>query len=212
MIAITPKPQVLVTVFSDYICPFCYIGHHRLAQLRDNYDLKIYWRFIEIHPETPVEGKSVERLGYPPEQWKVMIDNLEKMAREDGINICDRLLAANSHQALLLAEASKEQGADVFYRIHDRLFQAYFGEAQNIGDKAVLKTLASECGVSDETMERAWSDPNYENILNGNLKAAVARGVTGTPTFFIGRQRISGAVAREVLEQAARMAVEKSEP
>lgn len=58
------KPQVLVTVFSDYICPFCYLGFLRLERLRDRYDLKVNCCGLEIHPENPPEGQPVAALGY----------------------------------------------------------------------------------------------------------------------------------------------------
>ena len=70
---ISDKPELRISVFSDYICPFCYIGHHRLMQLRDKYDLRINWRLIEIHPETPSEGQPVSGLGYGEEQWQRMM-------------------------------------------------------------------------------------------------------------------------------------------
>ena len=208
MFAITDKPQLLVTVFSDYICPFCYVGNSRLNKLRDAYDLKVYWRFIEIHPETPEEGQSVDELGYVPEQWKLMMDNLKKMAEEDGLDIGDHRLTANSHRALLLAEAVKEQGSEVFYELNERLYSAYFGEGQNIGDAEVLRKLAEECGISAETVEQAWTDPKYENTLTDNLRAAVVNQVSGTPTFLFGKKRISGAVSVEVLRQAAEQAIQ----
>ena len=62
------KPTLLVTVFSDFICPFCYVGHVRLNRLRDLYDLKVNCCFVEIHPETPPEGRPVNELGYPEAQ------------------------------------------------------------------------------------------------------------------------------------------------
>ena len=125
------KPQLLVTVFSDYICPFCYIGNHRLSLLRENYDLKVYWRFIEIHPDTPLNGQSVDSLGYEPDQWRLMMDSLRKLAEEDGLEIGEQLTIANSHRALLLAEAVKELGSGIFYRFNDRIYSAYFAEVHH---------------------------------------------------------------------------------
>ncbi len=58
------KPLLKVTVFSDYICPFCYIGDLRLSRLREHFDLRVNWCAIEIHPETPAEGRPIESLGY----------------------------------------------------------------------------------------------------------------------------------------------------
>ncbi len=197
------KPELLVTVYSDYICPFCYVGNVRLARLRDKYELRVNWRFIEIHPDTPAEGQSVEALGYVPAQWKQMMDGLEKMAEEDGITIGKHHFTTNSHKVLLLAEAAKEAGKEVFYALNDNLYQAYFGEGRNIGDSSVLREIANRSGVSDEIVERAWQDSKYEEVLNKNLLNAVSLNVTGTPTFFFGENRLTGAVSETALREAA---------
>lgn len=197
------KPQLLVTVFSDYICPFCYIGNHRLSLLRAKYDFKVYWRFIEIHPETPIEGQSVDSLGYQPDQWRLMMDNLRRMAEEDGLKIGEHLMTANSHRVLLLAEAAKELGSEIFYRLNDRIYSAYFTEGKNLGDEKVLTMIAEETGVPADIVQRAWSDPKYEKILTENLGAAIANQVSGTPTFFFGEKRVTGAVPLKVLQDAA---------
>lgn len=200
------KPELLITVYSDYICPYCYIGHSRLARLRDEYDLKVNWRFIEIHPDTPAEGQSVDALGYVPEQWKQMMDSLKKMAKEGGITIGDHRMTTNSHKALLLAEAAKEEGKKVFYVLNENIYEAYFGEGQNIGDRVVLEEIASRSGISNETVERAWQESKYEDILNKNLLNAVSLNVTGTPTFFFGELKLTGAVPETALREAANMA------
>lgn len=201
------KPELLVTVYSDYICPFCYIGHVRLARLRNEYDLKINWRFIEIHPETPAKGQSVDELGYEPEQWKLMMDNLKQMASEDGIEIGDHRMTTNSHKALLLAEAAKQQGREIFYDLNENIFKAWFSEGRNIGDHTVLQDIAECSGVSRETVERAWRDEKYEEKLKNNLMNAVSLSVTATPTFFFGKNKLTGAVPEAVLRDAAKIEV-----
>lgn len=202
------KPVLLATVFSDYICPFCYVGDVRLDRLRDEFELRINWCFLEIHPDTPEQGMPLERLGYEPEVRQRMMDNLARMAEENGLPLMDRDFTTNSHRALLLAEAAKTAGAEVFYRLHRRLFEAYFGEARNIGEEAVLRELARETGVSDTIVESAWSDPAFEQRLLQNLRAATELGVRATPTFYIGAERIDGAVAEADLRSAARRSVQ----
>jgi predicted DsbA family dithiol-disulfide isomerase len=202
------KPQLLATVFSDYICPFCYIGDRRLNRLREWYDLKIHWRALEIHPDTPATGKPVRELGYPPAQWAQMMGSLDRMAREEGLPLAERTFTTNSHRALLLAEAAKEAGAETFYKLHDRLFEAYFCEQQNIGDPQVLTTIARESGLPAEQVEKAWSDPAYEAVLQQNLAAARQLRITGTPTFIIGKQVLVGAVPLEQLRKAAEAALQ----
>ncbi|MEE8388975.1 MAG: DsbA family protein [Acidiferrobacterales bacterium] len=197
------KPELLVTVYSDYICPFCYVGNVRLARLRNEYELKVNWRFIEIHPETPVEGQPVDALGYDPAQWKQMMDNLGRMAEEDGLAFGDHHFTTNSHKALLLAQAAKEAGREAFYALNDNLYEAYFGEGKNIGDSSVLREIATRSGVSSEIVERAWQDSKYEEVLNKNLLNAVSLNVTGTPTFFFGENRLTGAVSETALREAA---------
>jgi predicted DsbA family dithiol-disulfide isomerase len=201
----TAKPVLLATVFSDYICPFCYIGDLRLDRLREHFDLRINWMMVEIHPETPPEGMPVDELGYSNERWQQMMMNLQQLAGEEGIELPAQTLNANSRKALLLAEAAKEAGAEIFYRLHRRLFEACFLEGHNIGDEAVLKALASECAVPDEVVERAWQAPQYEQKLQQNLAAAVQSEVRATPTVFFSEQhRLDGALPYERFLESAR--------
>lgn len=200
------KPQLKLAVLSDYICPFCYIGYLRLEKLRAHFDLVINWALVEIHPDTPVEGKPIEQLGYSPKKLDGMLGELTAMARAEGIELSPQTFTANSHKALLLAEAAKQDGPDVFYCLHRRLFESFFVEGQNIGDPQVLVTLADECGVPPETVEKAWTDPAYSDRLQRNLAAAVKSGATGTPTFFIGEKTLTGAVSDETLLAAANAA------
>ena len=113
----TTRPELLATVFSDYICPFCYIGDLRLERLREHFDLKINWCLVEIHPETPASGQPVSTLDYSQEHWQTMMDNLQRLAVEEGVSLRRHDFTTRSHQALLLAEAAKEAGPGVFYAI-----------------------------------------------------------------------------------------------
>ena len=201
------KPQLLVTVFSDYICPFCYIGSVRLDQLRSEFDLKVNWAPIEIHPDNPEQGRPVEELGYPPAQWQQMMTTLYRMAEEEGVTIAERTFTTNSHRALLLSEAAKEQGAEFFYRLHNRLFEAYFGERRNIGQADVLRALAREVGLPEQCVERAWEDPHFERRLQGYYVRAARLGISGTPAFIIGKRLLLGAVPTSMLREAARVVV-----
>jgi predicted DsbA family dithiol-disulfide isomerase len=201
------KPVLLVTVFTDYICPFCYVGDVRLERLREHFDLKINWCFLEIHPDTPASGMPVQELGYADEMWRQMMDNLLAMGSAERISFREHDFTTNSHHALLLAEAAKEQGAEVFYRLHRRLFTAYFTEGRNIGDTAVLRELAAECGVDDATVERAWREEHYERQLQRYLAGAHELKVRATPTiFFGGENRLDGALPYAAFLQAARAA------
>lgn len=197
------RPELRVTVFSDYICPFCYVGNARLDRLREHFELKINWCFLEIHPETPAVGRPVSELGYDPDHWLQMMAVLEKMISEEGLPYAGHAFTANSHLALLLAESLKEEGAETFYPLHRQLFTSYFADAENIGDMEVLARVARLAGVSRQALGRAWTDERYEIRLKRYFAAARELGVTATPTFFIGQERLSGAVPAADLLAAA---------
>ncbi|MEA1888385.1 MAG: DsbA family protein [Pseudomonadota bacterium] len=201
------KPQLRLTLFTDYICPFCYIGDLRLKRLRKHYDVLVNFRFIEIHPETPEQGTTVDTLNYSDEKWQGMMDGLMEMAEDEGIELAPVRLLANSRRALMLAEAVKKEGRDIFYKLNQALYEEYFVVGRNIGDVEVLKGIAESCGVSKAVVNSAWSDPEIEGTLKLNMQMAVKAGVAGTPTFFIGQQRLTGAVSVASLRQAAEIAV-----
>ena len=203
------KPELRVTVFSDYICPFCYVGDVRLNRLREEFDLKVSWCFVEIHPETALEGEPLQSLDVAPERWQKMMEGLKEMAAEDGLSFDNFTFVANSAAALQLAEATKFLDAEIFYRLHSRLFEAYFSQGQNIGDKDCLRKLALEAGLTESQFEAALSDESAVKRLAQYQAAATELSVRATPTFFIGESRHDGAVPYAQLLTAARTAVKQ---
>lgn len=204
------KAELKISVISDYICPFCFIGHRRLHHLRDDYDLKINWCFVEIHPETPAEGQSVAMLDYSADYWNQLMQNLQRLADEEGIKLAEHTMTTNSRQALLLAEASKALGTELFYPLHERLFEAYFVDGLNIGDEQVLRQIAGECNIPDPVIEQAWSDPHSRgpadrvpDALLPYLQYAGAINARSVPTFVFGKEMLTGAVETRLLRQAA---------
>ncbi len=196
-------PELKLTVFSDYICPFCYVGHHRLMRLRDNYDLKINWCFIEIHPETSPDGEPVASLEYPSEQWNQLMQNLEAVAKEEGIAMAEHSFTTNSKDALLLSEAAKEQGREKFYDLHERLFTAFFVDSRNIGDRNILRELAAESGINSDVVELAWQDKKYQQRIMSNYHEARHHEIQAVPSFIFGKRKLTGVVTEDVMRSAA---------
>ena len=196
-------PELKLTVFSDYICPFCYVGHHRLMRLRDSYDLKINWCFIEIHPETSPDGEPVASLEYPSEQWNLLMQNLEAVAREEGIVMAEHSFTTNSKDALLLSEAAKQQGREKFYDLHEKLFTAFFVDGRNIGDRNILRELAADCGIDKEVVESAWQDKKYQQRIVSNYHAARQHEIQAVPSFIFGERKLTGVVTEDVMRSAA---------
>jgi len=144
----------------------------------------------------------------------MMMANLRALAAEEGVKFREHDFTANSHKALLLAEASKKAGHDIFYALHRRLFTAFFEEGLDIGDEAVLTGLAIACGVPGELIQQAWTDPEYEHTLQQNLAASGKYNVRATPTVFFSEQhRLNGAVPYERFLETARAGfIEQQQP
>lgn len=196
-------PELKVTVFSDYICPFCYVGHHRLMRLRDSYDLKINWCFIEIHPENSAAGEPVADLDYPSDFWDRLIKNLRRVAAEEDIPLSEHTFTTNSKDALLLAEASKHLGREIFYRLHEKLFTAFFVDSKNIGDRKVLIDIAKSCGMDDANIESAWQDNTHQQRLLHNFNEARKHEIQSVPSFVFGERVLAGVVGENVMRSAA---------
>lgn len=197
------KTPLEVTVYSDYICPFCYIGYLRLRKLEDAYDLDVDWRFLEIHPDNPPEGRPLAELGYPPRHWELLMANLSRMAEEEGVNLAERTFTTNSRRALKLAQAVREQQSERFETLNRELYESYFLRQQNIGDTVILRSLAEACGIRAEVQEAAWNDTYYEQVLHENQKSAASMRINGTPTYVFGDEVYSGAIPERMLREAA---------
>lgn len=196
-------PELQVTVFSDYICPFCYVGHHRLMRLKDSYDIKINWCLLEIHPENSEQGEPVTSLDYSSNQWDQLVQNLMRVAEEENIPLSELTFTTNSKNALLLAEHCKQLGHDTFYALHEKLFTSYFVEQKNIGDKNILREIAREVDIDEATAELAWDDgPQHQRLLQ-NTQAAHQYKIQSVPSFIFGEHILTGVVSEAVMRDAA---------
>jgi len=208
----TLRSRPRVAVYSDHICPFCFIGFLRLEKLRAECDVDVDWRFLEIHPDNPAEGKPVTELGYPRAQWEMLMANLARMAGEEGVELPERTFTTNSRRALKLAQAVREHQPAVFDTVNRELYEAYFLRRQNIGDPGVLWSLAEACGVERTIAERAWNDPHYDEALDRNRDSAARLQITGTPSYVFGQQVYSGAIPLEMLRRAVEESIQGSQP
>jgi predicted DsbA family dithiol-disulfide isomerase len=157
--------------------------------MRDELGAEITWAPFDLHPEYPPEG--VPR---PPSTGE-----MEARFGEHGLVYDPPPIRANSLKALRLAEHARGQG--LFEPMHARIFDAYWAEAQNIGDPDVLHALADEVGV--EEVEDVLETDAYLDIVRASTQQAVAAGVTGVPAFVLDeRMLVLGAHPRTTFERA----------
>lgn len=185
-------PRISIVAYSDYICPWCYIGLERIERLQWEFPVDVEWRPFELHPETPRGGARLSgRLGSRA-RAAAYADNILALARESGLAMRMPEVVPNSHLALEAAEFARERGG--FAPYHRALFRAYFDEARDIGDVDVLCDIALACGVDDQRLRAALADGRYAALVDRVTDEARADEVVSTPTYiFSGGFRMTGA-------------------
>ena len=206
-----PKP-LLIEIASDVICPWCYIGKRRLekalAALRGEIEVRIEWLPFQLNPDMPAGG--VARADYRRakfgsiEKGRALDARVAQEGAGEGIAFAfDRMQrtpnTVAAHQLVDLAQ-KQGKGNDVV----DALFRAYFEDAIDIGDPAVLKGIAERLGVS------GWPQDKDTGKVAAQEERVRGLGISGVPTFIFDRKSgLSGAYPPDMLAQAIREAIAK---
>jgi len=190
-----------IVMYSDFICPFCYIGFEVFRKLKPEFDLELDWRGFQIHPEWPAEGMPASqwRGGMDPEARRVVWQRIQGMALAAGFEMKPPETLTNSRLALEAAEFAKEAGAGEAFE--QRVYRAYFYEGRNIGSQAVLGELAAEVGLERDDLNLTIESKRYSQRLRENAVTAHQHGVSGVPTFLIGEYPLVGAQSEDVMRQ-----------
>ena len=197
-------------IFSDVICPWCFIGKRRLERALKSHPvpgLGIHWRAFQLNPDMPAGGMA--RRAYREAKFGSLERSRQLDARvaaegaKEGIAFAfDRMErtpnTSRAHQLIDVAQRSGRAQAVV-----DALFRAYFEAGRDIGDEAVLAELASAAGVADWP---AAADADRVAALEEDVRSL---GIQAVPTFILDRRvGVSGAQAPETLAQALRETAE----
>ncbi len=178
-----------VILFSDFICPYCYVGERAAATVLEELDLDLDWRGFEIHPETPAGGVPAEalaRMGLRGRWHRV-----EAFAAEAGAPIARPPLLSSSRLALEGAELARREGRLDAYR--ERVFRAYFTEGADIGDPNVLCNIAAETGLDRSRFEQEVIGRRFRGDVDRHREDAEDLLVTGVPAFFLHGVAVVGA-------------------
>jgi predicted DsbA family dithiol-disulfide isomerase len=168
--------------------------------LRRNYKLDIRWTAFPLHPNTPEEGLTLEKLfeGRSIDLGEVMV-RLKKVADEEGLPFGERHMTYNSRLAQELGKWAESEGiGDPF---HNAVFRAYFAEGRNIGDVKELADVARSVGLSDDEASRVLETREFKGAVDSDWSRARGMGVTAVPTFLLDQRFVVGAQPYAVLEQ-----------
>ncbi len=158
------------------------------------------WLPFDLHPEYPREGLPRERL--IARYGADMVERLRAFFAARGLEYNPHPdVVPNSRRALQLTELARDLGRHD--EVHDRLMDAYWAEAQDIGDPAVLRALASELELPGEDVARVLDEDVYADRVAASTREAVSVGADAVPAFVLDRRLlVLGAQPKEVFEHA----------
>jgi predicted DsbA family dithiol-disulfide isomerase len=211
---------VKVEIWSDVVCPWCYIGKRRfeaaLARFPHREQVEVVWRSFELDPH----AESVRAAGEGPDhadllaakyamsraQAEAAIGSVTQAAAGEGLDFhLDVSLRSNTfdaHRLIHLAAARGLQGA-----VKERLMRAYFSEGAPVGDRDTLVRLAAEAGLDAADVKKVLDTDEHADAVRADEAEARALGITGVPFFVVDRSYgVSGAQPADqllaVLERA----------
>ena len=177
----------------------------RIERLKAEHNLKVEWVHFPLHPDTPAEGRALADLfaGRNVDAQAMQAQMKARMAAE-GLPYGERAMTYNSRLAQELGKwADTQPGGEA---IHDALFRAYFVEARDISQPAVLLDIVRHVGLSADGAREVLEKRTFKDAVDADWKLSREYGVTGVPTFVAGRYGVVGAQPYEALEQLVRKA------
>ena len=204
-----------VDIWSDVVCPFCYIGKKRLEHVaaEAGIELEVHWHSYELDPNAPAkhEGSNTERLarkyGRSYAEMEEMQRHVAAMAATEGIDFqwqkANSGNSFNAHRIIHLAQ-SKGLGNEA----EEAFFHAYMTEGLAIGEREVVEEIASRIGLDNAEVEYVLDSDELTDFVRHDEKIAREQlNITGVP-FFVFDQKLalSGAQPREIFLQALQQA------
>lgn len=194
-----PEP-ITLEVFTDYVCPWCYLGDHRVKQIKHSFDVRIQLVHFPLHPETPSKGRSLQDLFQcGPDEIKVKNVRMQGLMAAEGLPFRDRTHTYNSRLAQEIGTWAETQlGGSA---IHDKFFEAYFVHGRDVGDVAVIVDVVKSVGLDEQTARDVLTERRFEAAVDADWDKSRRYGVTGVPTYVSNGQGLVGAQSYEALYQ-----------
>jgi predicted DsbA family dithiol-disulfide isomerase len=199
-----------LVVYSDYVCPFCYLGKAAMERYREETDdpPKVEWRFYDLRGYKRDEsGELREDVddGKDDDYFAQVRENVERLKDrydvEMDLDLSTDVDSWNAQQAELYVRQT--EGEETFLTFHEALFEALWQEGRDIGDPDVLAEVAEEveAGLDPDEIRDATADETLEAELRERFEQAQQAGVSGIPTFVYEGHAARGAIPPEQFER-----------
>ena len=200
-----------ITYWSDYACPYCYIGEARLKRairelkLEDKIELEM--KAFQLDPGAPEKsnGTTLDRFaakyGLSKSQAAQQIENISQMGRDEGLEFnYAATLFTNTMDAHRLTKYACEKDEVTGDKLIEELFQAYFSENKELADHEVLMQAALASGLNEDEVEEVLASDRYKDEVILDEREAVRYGVHAVPFFVVGKYGIPGALSTDQMK------------
>jgi len=202
--------RVVIDVVSDVVCPWCYLGKHRLEAalaLRPDVETEIHWRPYFLDPRVPREGMArvdyLSRKFGSDERIRPAHERLSRLGREEGIKFhFERITwqpnTLDAHRLIGWAEETGRAGAIV-----EKIFSLFFAEGADLSKRETLLLAAQAGGLDVESVRRDLASERDVAAVEKAATSAAERGISGVPFFiFNNRFAVAGAQPPDMLAEA----------
>lgn len=197
--------KMKIEIWSDIMCPFCYIGKRHLEAALEDFpgkeNIEIVWKSFQLNPNLPEKADSnqtsyeyiAQSKGISLEQSKSMHEGAVNMAKNAGLNFdFDKALITNSMKAHRILQMAKSKGLGD--EMKETFLNAYFVEGKDLSNNQVLISLGKEVGLTEDAIKESLTNPDYYNMVQRDIQESQQIGVQGVPFFVFDRKYgVSGA-------------------
>lgn len=214
------ESKMKIEVWSDIMCPFCYIGKRNyeqaIAKFKDADKIEIVWKSYQLDPTVPLEGITestyeylAKRKGWTLEQTKDIHKNVVQTAKNAGLVYnFDHAKVANSFNAHRIIQFAKTKGLGD--QAEEQFFKGYFTDGKDLNAKEDLIAIGKLIGLTEDEVNTALTDEKYAEAVRKDIDEAAQLGIQGVPFFVLNRKyAISGAQEPKVFLQTIEKAFEE---
>lgn len=210
-----------VEIWSDVMCPFCYIGKRKfeiaLNQFSGKDKVEIEWRSFQLNPDMKTDpDKSIneylsESKGWTLDYTRKANEHVTAIAKQVGlIYNFDKAVVANSFDAHRLSHLAKKYGLQ--NQTEEKLFSAYFTEGKNTADHETLVQIGTESGLNEEEVRTMLKGKDFEDAVRQDIYYAQQLGINAVPFFlFDDKYAVTGAQESATFLKVLNTVLEKSE-
>ena len=197
-----------ITVYSDYVCPFCYLGRQSLSQYQASRDeeLAIDWRPFDLRSQKRRPDGTIDHSvddGKDDEYFEQAKQNVRRLADDYGVEMdLDIAADVDSLPAQIASYHLREHhDYETWLAFDEAVFAALWEDGEDIGDADLLAELAADAGAEADEVRSALDDETLRETVRDRFTEAQREGITGVPTFAYDGYAARGAVPPEQLER-----------